>query len=165
MAVSTVIKHWRDGSLTLADGTGAPVTLTVPFSVGDFKLSGISAGYREIAKYKVRGTLQTVRLGEDVQPTGSFSAYLADYSDATAGTVLDFVLKQNFYSANISTYSTATGAPYTVDLTWTIEGTDLGDGADHTVVCTDCRVTAELSEGEPNSISISFECLGTVTFT
>ena len=42
MAASAVIKHFTDGSITLKDGTGTPVTLTVPFSAGDLSLSGLA---------------------------------------------------------------------------------------------------------------------------
>lgn len=154
MAVSTVIKHFTDGTIELADGTGTPVTLTVPFSQGDFSLSGVQESQKAVNVYQSRGTLHSLRLGEKTFVTGSFSAMLADVSDSSAGNLLDFVRKSNAYSGNASTSSN--GDVYTIKITLTIEGTDLGDSADHTIVLDDCACTADVSEGEPNSISISF---------
>ena len=154
MAVSTVIKHFTDGTVTLADGTGTPVTLTVPFSQGDFSLSGVQESQKAVNVYQSRGVLHSVRLGEKAFVTGSFSAMLADVSDSSAGNLLDFVRKTNAYSANASTLSS--GDAYLIKITLEIEGTDLGDSADHTIVVDECACTADVSEGEPNSISISF---------
>lgn len=151
---STVVKHFSDGSIEFADGTGTPVTLTVPFSQGDFSISGIQESQKAVNAYQSRGTLHTVRKGEKTFITGSFSAMLADVSDASAGNAIDFCNKQAAYSANTSTLGS--GDVYTVKITLTIEGTDLGDSADHTIVLDDCAVTMDISEGEPDSISFSF---------
>ena len=154
MAVSTVIKHFTDGTIELADGTGTPVTLTVPFSQGDFSLSGVQESQKSVSVYQSRGTLHSLRLGEKTFVTGSFSAMLADVSDSSAGNLLDFIRKTNAYSANESTLSS--GDVYAIKITLTIAGSSLGDSADHTIVLDDCVTTADVSEGEPNSISISF---------
>ena len=74
MAVSTVIKHFTDGTIELADGTGTPVTLTVPFSQGDFSISGVQESQKAVNVYQSRGTLHSLRLGEKTFVTGSFSA-------------------------------------------------------------------------------------------
>jgi len=154
MAVSTVIKHFTDGTIELADGTGTPVTLTVPFSQGDFSISGIQEGQKAVNVYQSRGVLHTLRKGEKTFITGSFSAMLADVSDASAGALLDFIRKTNAYSANASTLGS--GDVYAIKITLQIEGTDLGDSADHTIVLDDCACSADVSEGEPDSISISW---------
>lgn len=154
MAVSTVIKHLTDGTIELADGTATPVTLTVPFSQGDFSISGVQEGQKAVNVYQSRGTLHSLRKGEKTFVTGSFSAMLADVSDASAGNLLDFIRKTNAYSGNASTLSG--GDCYAIKVTLQIEGTDLGDSADHTIVLDDCICTADVSEGEPDSISISF---------
>jgi hypothetical protein len=165
MPASTILKHLRDGKLTIKDGTTpAAVTLEIPFTLGDFKLDGLSADQREVKRYKVRGTLQTLRKGEDKQPTGSFSCALADYSDAASQTIYDFVRKEGSYTANLST-SSEMGDVYTVDLVWTVEGTDVGDPSDHIITCEDCDIEMALAEGEPNSASFSFTVNGTVTLT
>lgn len=164
MAASTVIKHLYDGSISLADGTGTPVTLTVPFSVGDLSISGLSETQNNVTAYETRGTFNSLRHTSRTYPTGSFSAQLADYSDATDTTLIDFILKQNSFSGNASTLGTASDV-YTIDITLTVEGTDFGDSSDHTVVITDCQCTLDTAEGEPNTATINFTCYGTVTFT
>ena len=164
MAASTVIKNLNDGLINVADGTGTPVTLDAPFTTGDLAIAGLSEQFNEVAKYETRGTFNTARHTARVYPSGSVTFHIADYSDAADTTLIDFVMKQNSYSANISTLG-ANADVYTIDLTLTVEGTDHGDSADHTIVLTDCVVTLDMSEGDPNTGTISFECLGTVTMT
>ena len=149
MAASLVVKHLYDGAISASDGTGAPVTLSIPFTMGD----------------QSRGVLTAVRKAARTYPSGSFSFQVADYSDAIDQTAIDYFLKSNSYSANISTLAAGADADvYTVDLVLTVGGTAVGDTADHTVTLTDCDVTLDVSEGEPNSASISFTCYGAVTF-
>ena len=164
MAASAVIKHFTDGSITLKDGTGTPVTLTVPFSAGDLSLSGLAqdALGRATNAYESRGTLNSLRRGAREYPTVSFSAHMADLSDASDRTIVDFLRKKNSYSANISTTAT-TGDVYTVDIVLTIEGTDLGDATDHTITMEDVDCRIDFSEGEPNTFTINGTVYGTIT--
>lgn len=164
MPASTIIKHFTDGSLTVKDGTGTPVTLSIPFTMGDFALSGLNQARRATNVYETRGQLVGLRKGAKSFPTGSFSAMIADYSDATNTTLIDFLNKQNSYSANAST-TTALGDVYTVDFVFTVEGTDLGDAADHVITLEDCDCSMDISEGEPNSLSVSFTVYGAVSMT
>ena len=161
MALSNIIKTLYDGTITLSDGTGSPVTLVVPFSTGDLNMSGLQETQRSVMKLETRGTLNTVRHGSRTYPAGSFTAYLPEYMNALVGNILDFVFQSNGYSANISTLTPT--EVYGIDIILTTEGTDLSDAKDHTITMTDCVCTAEVVEGEPNAVSISFECLGTVT--
>ena len=164
MAASTVIKNLNDGTITVADGTGSPVTLAVPFSTGDLAISSLSETQNEVAKYETRGTFNTARHTTRTYPSGSFSFQIADYADGTDGTLIDFVRKANSYSANVSTLGTNADV-YAIDITLTVDGTSHGDSANHTMVMTNCVCTMDLSEGDPNTGTISFEVLGTVTFT
>lgn len=164
MAASQIAKHFTDGTITLKDGTGTPVTLVVPFSMGDFSISGLNQARRATNVYETRGQLVSLRKGALSFPTGSFSAMIADYSDATNTTVLDFLNKAGSYSANDST-TEALGDVYTVDILLTVEGTDLGDAADHVITLEDCDCSMDISEGEPNSLSVSFTVYGTVSMT
>ena len=52
-----------------------------------------------------------------------------------------------------------------INIALTIEGTDLGDTADHTITMDDCEVTMAVAEGDPNTISLSWTVYGTVTMT
>lgn len=163
MAASTVIKHLHDGSLTLKDGTGTPVTLVIPFYMADFNFAGLQETQRAVVAYETQGVLHTVRHSTRAYPTGSFTLALADFSDATERTVLDFLLKRGSYSANVSTLTPP--EVYAVDLVWTVEGTNLGDPSDHVATITDCVCTLDLAEGEPNTLSVSFTMYGTYTQT
>ena len=162
MAASTVIKHLYDGTITASDGTGSPVTLVIPFSTGDLSVSALSQVQRATVAYEARGVLTSVRKAARTYPSGSFSFQVADYSDAVDGTAIDFFLKANSYSANVSTLG-ASADVYTVDLLLTVAGTVLGDAANHTVTLTDCDVTMDIAEGEPNTGTITFTCYGSVT--
>ena len=73
-------------------------------------------------------------------------------------------MKAGSYSSNVSTLGSSADV-YAVDLVLSVSGTALGDAADHTITLTDCRLTIDVSEGEPNTATVNFECLGTVTFT
>jgi hypothetical protein len=162
MAASTVIKHLYDGSITLEDGTTpTAVSLSIPFTVGDLSLDGLMESQRAAQAYQTRGTLHSVRLAAREFPSVTFSAQLADLSDGTDGTLVDFALKQASYSGNVTTL---TGSDvYAVKLT--VEGTDLGDSADHTIEMDDVHVTVAIAEGEPDTVTISGTVYGAITMT
>ena len=163
MAASTVIKHVTDGSITLEDGTGSPVTLVVPFTSGDLSVDGLQNSLRAVQAYETRGTLHSVRLAAREFPSMSFSAMLADVSDGTAGTLIDYCLKQGSYASNVTTL---TGSDvYAIKVTLTIEGTDLGDSADHTIQMDDVHVTVAVAEGEPDTVTISGTVYGSVVMS
>ena len=163
MAASTVIKHVTDGSITLEDGTGSPVTLVVPFTSGDLSVDGLQNSLRAVQAYQTRGTLHSVRLAAREFPSMSFSAMLADVSDGTAGTLIDYCLKQGSYASNVTTL---TGSDvYAIKVTLTIEGTDLGDSADHTIQMDDVHVTVAVAEGEPDTVTLSGTVYGSVVMS
>ncbi len=171
MAVSTVTANLLDGSLVLSDGTGTPVTLTVPCSVGDtsidalMALSGITGEYNETVAYECRGALDSVRHSTRIYPSISFTAHMRDATSGSAGNVLDFVRQLNAYSANLSTLDAGADADvYCIDIILTIEKSDHG-GTDSVITATNCRVVATLAEGDPNTISFAGICYGTVTST
>jgi hypothetical protein len=165
MAASTIVKHLYDGVITLKDGTGTPVTLVVPFTVGDLSLTGVQETQRDVTAYQARGVKTSVRHTTRNFVTGSFSFQVADYSDGTDQTAIDFMLKQGSYSGNVSTESTGGAEVYTIDLDLDVEGTDLGDSADHAIGLTDIHCVLNPSEGEPNTVSVDFTVYGDVTFT
>jgi hypothetical protein len=164
MAASVIIKHFTDGTITLKDGTGSPVTLAVPFSAGDLSLSGLAqdALGRATNAYESRGALNSLRRGAREYPTVSFSAHMADISDGSNTTIVDFLRKKGAYAANVST-TAATGDVYTVDIVLTVEGTDFGDASDHTVTMEDVDCRIDISEGEPNTFTVNGTVYGTIT--
>lgn len=172
MALSTSVKSHHDGSITLKDGTGTPVTLSVPVTVGDETISELRAvstvttEYNEVVAYEARGKLTGIRSGARVYPSGSFTAQFREFTNATAGAVLDFIRKTGGYSSNVSSAPSAFGSDvYLVDLVINVEGTDRGDGADHTITMTDCALVAEFAAGDPSTLAIAWTCYGTVTAT
>lgn len=155
MAASTVTKHFTDGSITLTDGTTpTAVTLTVPFTTGDLAVSGLAQKLREVVVYQTRGVANTIRHGARTFPTMTFTAHLADYSDATDTTAIDFFLQQASFSGNATASANSTEV-YTIDITLTVEGTDHGDAADHTIEMKNVSCTIDVSEGEPNTLTVN----------
>ncbi len=164
MAISSVVKNFRDGTLLLEDATGTPLDVTVQYEAGDFAGGPFSADRTEIATYLDRGDLGSVRKTNRVFPTGSFTAQITDLSDATEETLVDIIKKQNAFAAAVSTLG-ANADVYTLSITWTVEGTDFGDASDHTLVLDDCHCTIEVSEGDPSTFTISWTNYGTETWT
>lgn len=163
MAASTVTKTLYDGTITLEDGTTpTAVSLTVPFSVGDFTSDGLREAMRAVQAFQTRGVRHSIRKTTREFVTFSFSAQLADLSDGTDGTLADFMLKQGSYASNVSTTSTD-GDVYTVNVILTVEGTDLGDAADHVLTLPDCDAVLSIAEGEPDTVSISGTVYGLPT--
>jgi len=164
MATSTVTKHFTDGTVLFEDGTTpTAMDVTLVADQGDLSISGLTEDQREVVPYQSRGVLQAVRKGAKVFPTGSLSIMQADVSDTTDETIIDLILQQGAFAAAKSTR--ANDDAYLLDITLTIEGTDTGDAADHTIKLADCHCTLEFAEGSPNTITINFTCYGAIAMT
>ena len=166
MAESTVIKNFRDGTILIEDATaGTVLDYTVAYEVGDFSLSGQNQGNYEHSVYLDRGEFAGVRKANRKFPTCSFSVHFRDLSDGTSETLPDMLLKAGAFSAAVSTL----GANADVDarkITWTIEGTDLGDASDHVYVLDDFVVDdVSIAEGDPTTINVSGTVYGTPAAT
>lgn len=164
MAASFITKHLYDGSIKLKDGTGTPVELVVPFSVGDFNATGLQAVQRQTVAYETRGVFHRARKAGRTYVTGSFTFQMADYSDGAERTAMDFVLQRGSYAANLSKFG-ANADVYAIDIELTVAGTVLGDTADHVADFADCDVVLDFSEGEPNTGTITWTCYGDYTIT
>jgi hypothetical protein len=164
MAQSTVIKNFRDGTLTFSDNSSPPLALPVVYEVGDFKLDNMNEGLVETTAYLDRGEFATLRKTNRVFPTFSFTAHMTDLSDATDKLLYDLSRKTGAWSAAVSTLG-ANADAMTYKLTWTCEGTNFGDSADHTLVMNDCRVKIDIGEGDPNSFAVSGIVYGSITAT
>lgn len=164
MAASGIVKQSHDsGSIVLKDGAETPLTCTVRFDQADFSISGLSASQREAVVYQTRGTLVSVRNGALQFPTVTFSMMLTDLTDASAGTVMDFLHATGSYSARVST-DTAKTERFFCDIVYTVEGTAYGDDADAVLTITDCDVSEyTIAEGEPTTVSLTCTVYGTVT--
>lgn len=163
MAVSSVVKNFRDGVITVSDATGGtPLSVTVQFEAGDLSLSGTNQGNYEHTKYLDRGELGSVRKTNRMFPTGSFTCHMTDLSDGSDKLIWDAVNKTGAFASAVSTLG-ANADLYTLDIVLTIEGTNFGDSADHVLTMDDCRCSIDFSEGDPNSFTINFEVLGAIT--
>lgn len=161
MAESVVPKNFRDGSLLIEDGTGTPLNYTVAYEAGDFSFD---IGKDEIAVYMDRGSVASVRKTNQGLPTGSFSVHFRDLTDGSNETLTDILDKSGAFAAAVSTLG-ANADVYTVKITFTVEGSDHGDPADHVISFDDCYCTWSLAEGDPSTTSVSFTSYGTTTQT
>lgn len=168
MAYSTIPKIRRDGKITLKDGTSVAVTLEVSYEEG--ALSFDLAKPADQTVIRDRGTIVTVRKGDD-QPsaTGSFTAYMRQFTSSSAGSILDFINQAGSYSGNESVARYDKGRTpvleeYAIDIQFDVEGTDFGDDNDHQALLKSCICTASFSEGDPNQFTINFTAYGGVTF-
>jgi|TARA_Y100001963_G_C6645276_1_gene382976 hypothetical protein len=164
MALSTVVKAKGNGLLTLLDNGGSN-TLAVTFDNGDFSASGFTQGLRQTAPAESRGKFKSLYFTDRQYIEGSFSCMLTQFTEPSGtGTVADFLLQRAAYSANVSVLGAGADMPYAVDIKLTIEGTNLGDGADLEFVLTKCRITSlDVSEGDPDTLSLSFTSYGAPT--
>lgn len=164
--MSGVIKTQFDqGSIAIADGT-TPTALscTVQFDQADLSVSQISPNLRDQAAYSTRGRLRSLRMTDRVYPSGSLSLMMTEFTDGTNGNVLDMLhgTSGTPYASRVST-TTAKGDLMTFDIVITIEGTDLGDSADHTITLEDCHIVPDFAHGDPNTITLNFTMYGAVS--
>jgi hypothetical protein len=162
--MSTVIKNFRDGTLTFTDNTGTPLSMAIVYEAGDFSIDNLNEGLVETTAYLDRGEFATLRKTNRVFPSFSFTAHMTDISDATDKLLYDLARKTGAWTSAVSTLG-ANADAMTYKLTFTVEGTNFGDSADHTMVLNDCRITLSFSEGDPNSFSVSGIVYGAITAT
>ena len=67
-------------------------------------------------------------------------------------------------SSDLSTGGTSSDV-YMLKVTFTVEGTNFGDSADHVLVLNNCHLALDFSEGDPNSFSLSGTVYGAITAT
>lgn len=161
-------KNFRDGSVVISDGTAVtPLNVTATFETGDFSIeeAGPGVGGYETSRYLSRGELIGLRKTNKVAASGSMSFTFSEFTLNSTGNVIDMIRGTGTdFGSRVST-STALGDVMTFDIVLTIEGTDLGDAADHTATLTDVEVTSiGIAEGDPNTVSLGFTIHGTITY-
>jgi hypothetical protein len=162
MATSSVVKNFTDGTLTIKDATGTPISCTVRFSNGDLKIDGLKAKLRETVAYQSRGAISSVRHTARKMISGSFSCMMSEFSSASANDVLDAFLKTGAFASGVSKLG-ASAEVWAVDMVIAVEGTNHGDSGDHTITIGSCEGEVSFAEGDPNSITIAFTSYGTVS--
>lgn len=164
MAVSSVVKNFRDGTILIEDGTGTPLAVTVQYEAGDFSISGLNQSNTEATTYLDRGELGSVRKTSRTFPTFSFSAHMTDLSDNTDKLLWDAVNKTGAFASAVSTGGTASDV-YMLKVTFTVEGSNFGDSADHVLVLNNCHLSIDFAEGDPNSFTLNGTVYGAITAT
>ena len=162
MPLSSVVKNFRDGSILLEDGSGVVLTLTVQYENGDFSAEGFNQGEHEVTSYLDRGEFGSLRKTNRKFPTFTFSAQLTEISDATNKNLFDIVRKTGAFAAGVSTLGTNADV-WTLDVTWTVEGTNFGDASDHVLKLEDCFLEIAIAEGDPDAFTITGTCYGART--
>jgi hypothetical protein len=161
--ISSVVKNFRDGTITITDGTTpTAITMTVEYEAGDFSIDGINEGLTDTTVYLDRGEFGSLRKTNRTFPTFNFSANFTDLSDATNKTLYDAVRKTGAFAAAVSTLG-ANADAMTYRVVFTVEGTNFGDSADHVLTMADVRLSASIAEGDPDTISISGTVYGAIT--
>jgi len=151
MAISTVVKSKRDGTLTFSDNLAN--SLTVEYEAGDFSVSIPGPGVLDaLDRGRMVGAL---RYTDDAPCTATFTAYLRDISDPAWATLSEILLQTGEVGTSWESTMGPDGEVFTLDLLWTVAGVVHGDAADHTLGLEKCVVTGSLAEGDPNTISIS----------
>lgn len=162
MAISSKPKNFRDGTITLSDGSGSPITLTVQYEAGDFSIDNVSQSQSEVEAYLDRGAFHNVRKTNFAPATFSFTATMTDLSDATEKCLWDAVNKSGAFSAGVSRGDTDV---WLLLVGFTVEGTDFGDAADHTLTLDKCHLTISFAEGSPNTFTLNGTVYGNITAT
>ena len=164
MAYSTAPKVRRDGVIKLRDGTTpTPISLTVDYEEGNFSFEQTKSDRTII---RDRGTIKSVRRGDDQPITGSFTIYMRQFTSASAGSVLDFINKTGSYAANVSSSSAVSTDEYAINIVFEVDGNAVGDSDGDTLATFDtCICVASFSEGDPNTITVSFECFNGLVYS
>ena len=160
MAVSTVPKVRRDGTITLTD-SGASNTYTVAYEDGDFSFSRTKAARIVV---RDRGVIVGVRNGDAPVMSLSFTVHLREFTNSTADVLID-VLEETGAAASWTSVSSGAFEPYMLDCKLTIEGTDHSDQADATITLSKCLFEWDVSEGDPDKVSVKAEVYGGYTVT
>tara|TARA_R100000808_G_scaffold21968_1_gene47612 strand:+ start:933 stop:1403 length:471 start_codon:yes stop_codon:yes gene_type:complete len=138
----------RDGTITVEDDSGTPISYTVLYEDGDYKGPEMMEDQSDIAEFYDRQELYAIRKTQRKSAAFSFSAHL---TDVEGWKLKDAFSKTGAYSSGVST-SASYGDVWTVKVTWT-DGT-LSQVLPH------CHGKVTFSEGEPGKVEVS----GTVFF-
>lgn len=165
MAESSVVKNRTDGTIVITDGTSVtPLSYTVTIE-GDGNFSS-SSGKSEFSDVMSRGAFAGRRKTNATKVTGGFQVQMRQFTDATEVTIIDVIENTGAWSAAVSTY----GTEYEVEggtksMTYTAEGTDHGDSADHVLSFTGVVFDWAFAEGDLNTIDVTFEAYARATRT
>lgn len=156
MALSATPLIPRDGTLTIKDGAGTPLSYVIPYTDGDFNITGIVEDQTTVQSFKNRGRTYAVRKVEDQDIEFSFSAHAhAFLGDGTLAAFYDVIAKKGVWAAATSTLPAANGDAYCVTLVFGGERSNLGATTDIQVTLKYCHISGDFTEGVPSTFSIS----------
>jgi hypothetical protein len=162
MAESTVPKVRRDGKITILDGTTpAANEYEIAYEDGDLSLSRDKNARIVI---RDRGTIVGVRDGDQPVLSIGFTVHMREFTNGGALTLID-VLEKTGNANGWASVSSGAFEPYMLKCKIEVEGTNHGDGADHTMTADKVIFTWDFSEGDPNKISVKGEIYGALTAT
>lgn len=164
MAESTIVKVRRDGQIQFLDGSGSPKTYTVSYENGN-----VSFGREKADRIVIRdrGVIVGSRKGDDPVLTITFDVHMRSLTTSASTDLTICDVMDNTGNVPTIPWAKASAAheEWNLNLKLTIEGTDHADAADHTATFAACVFTWSFSEGDPNTISVTAECMGGYTST
>lgn len=153
MALFNVPMIPRDGTITIADATGSPITLTVQYEDGDFQHDPFEEGYMEHTILQDRGVDYSIRKTQEQRLTFSFTCHATDFKDATEKTIPDSVLKTGAFASGVSVFG-ANADAWGVSVTFTAEQTNYGAAADSSITFSKVRMSYGFAEGVPGKFTM-----------
>jgi len=149
----------RDGTVTIRDGAGSPLSYEVVFEDGDFSISDLREGGQDIQEFEDRGNVYSARKIGRKSKQFSFTCHGLRFKREGSGNthITDVVLKQGAWAS-----ATSTGAAYSdahmVEVEFSIDRSSLGESTDSKITLAYCSLSAGFQEGNPGKISISGVC-------
>lgn len=173
MPAATNIINGRHYVMTIEDGTTpTALSLVVPFQMGDWSGGPFRKVLRNVVAYENNGGHQSIAYGSRFYPEFSFTAQVAEHTNAAAAVLSDMVLftTGSGFAAGESTLGDQTTNPEIVithKFTLTAEGTDWGHDADSTTIFNDVLLTIDTIDAGgidgPSTFAVSGIVYGTVT--
>lgn len=142
----------RDGTITLSDATGTPISMDVTYEDGDFTWDGMEEGYYNIEVFKDRGVPYSARKTDVQDLTWGFSAHATDFTDATEKTLMDACRKAGAWAAGVSKLG-ANADVWALQVKFTVERSNYG-GTDNYVQIAKNRLNCGFAEGVPGKFSV-----------
>jgi len=145
-----------DGVLTIKDATGTPLSYTVAYDMGDFKIGGLNVSNKESLNFYARGVFFGTRDIKSKEFTFSFTAHLIGLLGETgAPTINDVILRKKDWAAAVSTLPAAAGDTFHHTILWTVERSNLGATTDDTFTLKYCELSIDWAEGDGSTCTIN----------
>lgn len=150
------IRSLRDAVLKIKDGTTPTANeTTIEVAEGDLKV----VMSKKVLEILDRGDLHDIKRGDQVPMEVSFSCKFHGFDKATGVGPIEALEQVDDASAWVGTRD-ATSDVYCVDLEWSLK--DVAGSVDQTVTLPDFfPLKIEVSEGDPNMVTVSGKCWAT----